>query len=86
MASSLMPRGQVKIKELKTILRALNIDPTDEELDTLVEKCDPTESGVFKYDALKEVMEEKLKEINTKEDLLIELNKISKNQESMNNP
>ena len=51
-----------------------------------MEKCDPTESGVFKYDALKEVMEEKLKEINTKEDLLIELNKISKNQESMNNP
>lgn len=71
-------KDQVATYELRTILRALDIDPSEEELDMLTKQVDPDQIGFFNFEKLNAIMEEKLKDIDTKEDLLAELQKLDK--------
>jgi len=62
--------GQVPTFELRTILRALDIDPSWEELEYISKLIDPSKAGYFTFEDLHEVMEEKLKDTDTLEDLV----------------
>lgn len=42
-------KNQVEIHELRTILRALDIDPSEDELDFLSKLVDPEQNGYFSY-------------------------------------
>jgi len=57
--------NRVSVGELRTILRALDIDPSVDELNTIRKQIDPTSQGYFTFEKLKEVMEEKLRDIDT---------------------
>ncbi len=49
------------IKELVTILRALDVEPVDDdEINDLVRKADPNNEGFFTKEALTLIMEDKL--------------------------
>jgi Ca2+-binding EF-hand superfamily protein len=63
-------KNQVSIIELRTILRALDIDPSPDELEFLTKQIDPEQNGYFNFEKLHEVMEEKLKDVDTLEDLM----------------
>ena len=73
--------GEVSILELRTILRALDQDPIEEELEMLSQKLDPEEKGSFTYQNLYDIMEDKLKERDTYDDLIIEFKKLDKDQD-----
>ena len=63
----------VEIKHLRTIMRALDFDLNEEELAYVRKQIDPEETGVIKYQNLKLVMEDKLKDKDTAEDMMAEL-------------
>ena len=73
--------GQVPTFELRTILRALDIDPSWEELEYISKLIDPSKAGYFTFEDLHEVMEEKLKDTDTLEDLVEQLKKLDKDQD-----
>ena len=42
-------KDEVHISELRTIMRALDIDPNEDELDYLTKRVDPDQTGFFKF-------------------------------------
>ena len=74
-------RNQVSIVELRTILRALDIDPSEDELNHIGKQIDPTRQGYFTFEKLNEVMEEKLRDVDTPEDLLEQLRKLDRDKD-----
>lgn len=69
---------RVPIKELRIILRALDIDLKGEELKIVQKQIDPDGEGFIRFANLKLVMEEKLKDTDTVEDLLEEFKHLDK--------
>ena len=63
-------KDQVTIKELKTIMRALDI-PIDREAtyNSVLEMIDPQKTGFMTFERLTAVMEEQLRDTDTKEAL-----------------
>ena len=74
-------KGHVPTFELRTILRALDIDPAENELELLTKQVDPDQTGFFTFQKLNEIMEEKMKDVDTKEDLLEEMKKLDKDSD-----
>jgi len=62
-------------------LRALDLDLGDEELDLLTVRIDPDQTGFFSYGKLKEIMEEKMRDVDTMEDLLEQLRKLDRDKD-----
>ena len=61
----------VPIKELVTLLRALDVDPVnDDDINALVQKADPNNEGFFTKEALLVIMEDKLRDPDTVEALI----------------
>ena len=60
----------VPIKDLKVIMRALDIDLTPKELEEVKKQVDPEGEGFIKWENFKKVMEDKLKDVDTVEDLI----------------
>ena len=73
--------NNVSIVELRTMLRALDIDPSEDELDMVTKQIDPKENGFFDFPSLVTVMEDKLRDIDTPEELLKELKKLDRDQD-----
>ena len=68
---------KVTINELRTIMRAMDVDvSTDEKLEEVRQMIDPDGTGYITFIRLQSVMEEKLKESDTMEDLLSQLKKL----------
>ena len=63
----------VEIKHLRTIMRALDFDLSPEELAIVAKQVDPEETGVIQFGNLKLLMEDKLKDKDTPEDMMKEL-------------
>ena len=64
-------KDQVTIDELRTIMRALDVSVnTEEALDEVKEMIDPEHTGFITFARLVVVMEEKLKDTDTVEDLM----------------
>ena len=74
-------RNQVSIVELRTIMRALDIDPSEDELAHINKQIDPKGYGFFSFEKLNEVMEEKLRDVDTPEDLLEQLRKLDRDKD-----
>ncbi len=67
--------------EFRTIIRALDIDPSEDELELLSNMIDPDYVGMFSFEQLFAVMEEKLKDTETMDDLLDELKKLDRDKD-----
>lgn len=66
---ALEKQESVPIKELRTIMRALDYDLNPQELEITRQKIDPTGSGIITFANLKLVMEDKLASVETPDDL-----------------
>ena len=71
----------VEIKHLRTIMRALDFDLPPEELELVRQQIDPENSGQIKYASLKLVMEDKLKDKDTPEDMMAELRHLDRDKD-----
>ena len=60
----------VDIKELVVMMKALDVRPDEEEINDLVAQADPNHEQCFTKDALVAIMEEKLRDVDTVEDLI----------------
>ena len=72
---------KVPIKELKVILRALDIILDKDELKAVEKVVDPKGEGIVSFNNLKLVMEDKLKDSDTVEDLLEQFNHLDKDMD-----
>ena len=64
---------------MRVILRALDVDLDPAGLELTKKKIDPNGSGFITFANLKLVMEEKLKDVDTKDDLIALFNKLAPN-------
>ena len=72
-------KDQVTVDELRTIMRALDVPVPDEEsLEEIKTMIDPDGTGFITFARLIVVMEEKLKETDTVEDLMEQLKKLDR--------
>ena len=72
-------KDQVTLDELRTIMRALDVPVMDDDaLDEIKEMIDPEGTGHITFARLTVVMEEKLKETDTVEDLMEQLKKLDR--------
>ena len=71
----------VEIKHLRTIMRALDFDLNPQELAIVREQIDPENSGHIKFANLKIVMEDKLKDKDTVEDMMAELKHLDRDKD-----
>ena len=69
---------KVDISHLRVIMRALDIDLNPKELGEVRKQIDPMNEGFIRFANLKLVMEDKLKEVDTYEDLIEEFKKLDK--------
>ena len=75
-------KNQVTIDELKTIMRALDVNVQQElAMIQIKEMIDPDKTGFITFERLTIVMEDKLKETDTLEDLVAQLKKLDKRGE-----
>ena len=59
-------------------MRALDFDLNEEELERCRQQIDPTNSKVIRFANLKLVMEDKLKPVDTYDDVILEFKKLDK--------
>ena len=69
---------RVNISELRVIMRALDFDLNPQELELCRKQIDPLGEGCIRFANLKLVMEDKLKDVDTYEDLIEEFKKLDK--------
>ena len=62
--------NNVPMKELLTIMRALDFDLAPEALDKVAADIDPENTGFIRFEKLMEVMEDKLKDTDTPQDMM----------------
>ena len=68
----LQSTNNVPIKELRVIMRALDFDLAPEELGKVRAEIDPNNDGFIRFEKLVEVMEDKLRDVETAEDMMNE--------------
>ena len=66
----LQSTNNVPIKELRVIMRALDFDLEPEAMNEVRYRIDPNNDGFIRFEKLVEVMEEKLKDVETAEDMM----------------
>ena len=62
--------GFVHTKELGTVVRAINLNPTESEINEMERKVDPTQSGQFNLQSLENLIRERGKDTDTLEDII----------------
>ena len=68
----------VPMTDLDTILRALDVKLKEDELASVAAQIDPEKEGIIRFEKLLEVMEDKLKDIDTYEDLVEQFKHLDK--------
>ena len=71
----------VEIKYLRTIMRAMDFDLEPEELAQVQRDIDPQNTGSIRYANFKLVMEDKLKDKDTPEDMIAELKHLDRDKD-----
>lgn len=69
---------QIDISQLRKIMKALDFDLNPKELELVRQQIDPESTGFITFANLKLVMEDKLKEVDTYEDLIEQFKKLDK--------
>ena len=59
-------------------MRAMDFDLNNQQLEMTRKQIDPTNSGIIRFEMLELVMEDKLKDKDTYEDMIIEFKKLDK--------
>jgi Ca2+-binding EF-hand superfamily protein len=72
---------KVPISELRVIMRALDFDLNDEQLEHTRKQIDPKNTNIITFENLFIVMEDKLKDVDTYEDMIIEFKKLDKDKD-----
>ena len=62
-------------------MRALDIDPSEDELAHITKQIDPHRTGFLTFERLSDVMEEKLRDVDTPEDLLEQLKRLDRDKD-----
>ena len=62
--------GYVHTQELGTLIRALNLNPTESEINEMIKKVDPQQSGQFNLAALEGLIRERGKDTDTVNDVI----------------
>ena len=63
-------RGTVATSELGTLVRALNLNPTETEITEMQNKVDPKQTGQFTLEVLEKTVQERGKDKETLQDLI----------------
>ena len=71
----------VETKHLRTIMRAMDFDLDPEELEVVRRAIDPEGTGSIRYANFKLVMEDKLKDKDTPEDMILELKHLDRDSD-----
>ena len=71
----------IEIKHLRTIMRALDFNLNDDELAVVSADIDPENSGLIKYANMLLIMEDKLKDKDTPEDMMKELRHLDRDKD-----
>ena len=71
----------VPISELRVIMRALDFDLNPEQLELTRQQIDPTNGGIIRFAMLEKVMEDKLKDVDTYDDMILEFKKLDKDKD-----
>lgn len=71
----------VPISELRVIMRALDFDLNPEQLALTRQQIDPTNEGIIRFAMLEKVMEDKLKDVDTYDDMILEFKKLDKDKD-----
>jgi len=69
---SMETQDRVPIKDLRVLMRALDLDLNQKDLADVRKEIDPANEGFIRFENLIKVMEGKLKEVDTYEDLIKE--------------
>lgn len=62
--------GSITVKELGTVMRSLGQNPSDEEIQKMINEVDEDKSGTIDFNEFLGLMAKKMKESNTEDDLL----------------
>ena len=62
--------GKVATTELGNLVRALNLNPTESEIQEMADKVDPKKTGYFSYELLEEAVRARGKDKETLQDLI----------------
>ena len=62
--------GYVNTKELGTLIRAINLNPTESEITELMRKIDPANSGQFDLSQLEQLIRTRGADIDTLQDII----------------
>mmetsp|Transcript_25099 Transcript_25099/g.24850 ORF Transcript_25099/g.24850 Transcript_25099/m.24850 type:complete len:106 (+) Transcript_25099:9-326(+) len=62
--------GQIQTSEIGTILRIMNLNPTERELQKMTEKHDSGRTGLVNEEAVKLMVDEKLHDTDTIEEMV----------------
>lgn len=62
--------GFVHTKELGTVVRAINLNPTESEINEMERKVDPTSTGQFNLQSLENLIRERGKDTDTLDDII----------------
>ena len=71
----------VPMSELRVIMRALDFDLNPEQLALTRQQIDPTNEGIIRFAMLEKVMEDKLKDVDTYDDMILEFKKLDKDKD-----
>ena len=77
----LQNQNAVPISELRVIMRALDFDLNPEQLELTRQQIDPTNEGIIRFAMLEKVMEDKLKDVDTYDDMILEFKKLDKDKD-----
>jgi Ca2+-binding EF-hand superfamily protein len=64
--------GVISVSKLKSMLAALDFHLNSKELAIITKQVDPNQSGTFGFAELTAVMEDRLKEVDTYEDFVVQ--------------
>jgi Ca2+-binding EF-hand superfamily protein len=78
--------GQIKTCDLGSLIGALNLGPTDSEINHLKRLVDPFETGFFTVDAFEKVVSARVRDKETFRNLLQALKKVFKSKNFKHDP
>ncbi|KAF8024496.1 hypothetical protein BT93_F1618 [Corymbia citriodora subsp. variegata] len=78
--------GCITIKELATAIKSLDLNPTEEELQSMINEVDTNGSGTIEFGEFLNLMARKIKETETEEELKEAFKVIDKDQDGYISP
>ena len=75
--------NEVPIRQIQKLMRALDFDLSKEELEVCRKQMDPESRGFLRFDAWRKLIEQKMKPVDTYEEVFEELRKLDKDGDNL---